>query len=382
MTCASNQRSKLPRRCRSIVSIVILVTTTSLVVPVVVTTPLAAAPSDAHLSTASSAVAVGVARCTFVDHTRPVLNYSTTPNTVLSTSRRLVTEVRYRAHDIVGGPRESVNANPVQRSGGYPMIVFAHGYDVTPDTYAALLDAWVRAGFVVVAPYFPDEQASAIAAQRGANTEGDLANEPADLSFVTKEILDASAAATSNCPIVKGLVRASEIALAGHSDGADAVAMLAYGHGTDPQGVKFTSLHSRIDYRAVVIMSGKEATAQPYAAETGRPSLLVIQSLADTCNPFVNSVKLYDRVHQSNKWFLELRIAHHLPPFNGTDRSDFRVVTTTSIGFLQVSLHVTTSPRSLVALGNQNPSLARMYASSRGPSLSNAPTLVESCGPN
>ncbi|NNN09190.1 MAG: chlorophyllase, partial [Acidimicrobiaceae bacterium] len=45
------------------------------------------------------------------------------------------------------------------------MIVFAHGYDVSPDIYSALLNSWVRAGFVVVAPFFPDEKASAVIAQ-------------------------------------------------------------------------------------------------------------------------------------------------------------------------------------------------------------------------
>jgi len=115
------------------------------------------------------------------------------------------------------------------------MVVFAHGYDVTPDTYAALLDAWVRAGFVVVAPFFPDESASEVASQRGANTEGDLPNEAGDLTFVTRSVLQASANETTGCPIVSGLVEPSEIALAGHSDGAEVVGMLAYDHGDDPK---------------------------------------------------------------------------------------------------------------------------------------------------
>ena len=115
------------------------------------------------------------------------------------------------------------------------MIVFAHGYDVTPDTYAPLLDAWARAGFVVVAPFFPDEKASAVAAQHEANTEGDLANEPADLVFVTSQVLAASAQRRPGCPILHGLIRPSQVALAGHSDGGDAVAMLAFDHGKDPK---------------------------------------------------------------------------------------------------------------------------------------------------
>ncbi|HUX88861.1 MAG TPA: hypothetical protein VMW65_17790, partial [Chloroflexota bacterium] len=216
-----------------------------------------------------------------------------------------MTEIRYPTKFLAGGPTENVGAAPVPRSGGYPMVVFAHGYDVTPDTYAELLDAWARAGFVVVAPFFPDESASAVAAEHGANTENDLINEPGDLVFVTKALLQASTNETSNCPVAFGLVDHSEIALAGHSDGAEVVGMLAYDHGLDPQGLNYASLRTGIDYRAIIILSGAEDTYQSYATEASRPNLLVVQSRADQCNPMGHGVLLYDAIHQPNKWFLE-----------------------------------------------------------------------------
>src|SRR5579864_8232198 len=43
----------------------------------------------------------------------------------------------------------------------YPLVVFGHGFAVTPGLYATLLDAWARAGFVVAAPLFPVENANA-----------------------------------------------------------------------------------------------------------------------------------------------------------------------------------------------------------------------------
>src|SRR5665213_350427 len=148
--------------------------------------PIASASASrvlARQQSTSTSISVGVARCTFVDPSRSVLNYSTTPATVLSHARTLVTEIRYPTQFVVGGPTQINGAKPVPKSGGYPTIVFAHGYDVTPDTYAPLLDAWVKAGFVVVAPIFPDESPSAVAAQHGANTEDDLLNEPAAVSY-------------------------------------------------------------------------------------------------------------------------------------------------------------------------------------------------------
>src|SRR5665213_1286631 len=166
--------------------------------------PIASASASrvlARQQSTSTSISVGVARCTFVDPSRSALNYSTRPATVLSRARTLVTEIRYPTQFVAGGPTQINGAQPVPRSGVYPMIVFAHGYDVTPDTYAPLLDAWATAGFVVVAPIFPDETPSAVAAQPGTDTEDDLANEPADLTFVTNAILQASANQTSDCHI-------------------------------------------------------------------------------------------------------------------------------------------------------------------------------------
>jgi hypothetical protein len=329
-----------------------------------------------------AAFSVGITRCTFVDHSRGVLNYSTSPFTVWSRSRTLLTEIRYPTQYVAGAPAEMPGATPLAQSGGYPMIVFAHGYDVTPDTYAPLLDAWAQAGFVVVAPFFPDEQPSEIVAQHNVNTEDDLVNEPADLSFVTRSIIQSSTGQSSACPLVSGLVAPSEIALAGHSDGAQAVGMLAYDHGEDPQGVNYADLRSGIAYRAVIVLSGSEDTEQSYAAEASHPNLLVIQSLADQCNHFHNDVTLYDAIHQLNKWFLVLRTAHHLPPFDGDDAPAFRVVVATTDRFLQLSFGQSTTTSSLVAVADQDPSVARLYSGPPGPSQKMAPAIAEKCGPN
>ena len=226
-----------------------------------------------HAFVAPDLYGVGVRRCTFVDHSRRVLNYSTSPVSVFSPDRTLVTEIRYPTQMSDGQPDEVEGATPEARTGGYPLIVFAHGYDVTPDTYAPLLDAWTRAGFVVAAPFFPDEQPSAILAQRGVNTEGDLANEPGDLAFVTRQILAASTGASAACAFVAGLVRPDQVALAGHSDGGNAVALLAYGQGRDPQGATFASLRDGLSYRSVMVFSGDEVDG-PALRERIRPTNL------------------------------------------------------------------------------------------------------------
>jgi hypothetical protein len=353
-----------------------------LVTSAITASPIEAESLSSTSTTPTPSFGVGIVRCTFVDHSRSALNYSTTPYRAIAGGRRLVTEIRYPIQLRPGEPAESAGATPTHRTGGYPMVVFAHGYDVTPDTYAALVDTWVRSGFVVVAPLFPDENAGEVAAQHGSNTEGDLANEPGDIAFVTRSVLEASLGETARCPIMNGLVDSSEVALAGHSDGAEAVGMLAYDHGDDPQGVNYASLRSQLSYKAVIILSGAEDTAQSYAIEASRPDLLVVQSLADQCNPMRFAVQLYGGIYQSNKWFLELQTAHHLPPFDGVDRPAFGVVATTSIAFLRMSLEGVSPSLGLVALGSQRPSIARMYVGAPGPSMKHFVPVSESCSPN
>ena len=261
------------------------------------------------------------------------------------------------------------------------MIVFAHGYNVTPDTYAPLLDAWVRAGFVVAAPFFPDENKFEVAAQHGVNTEDDLINEPADLVYVTRQIINDTATKSSQCPGVFRLVRASAIALAGHSDGATVVGMLSYAEGRDPQGVSYGALRSGLDYRATVIMSGQEDGVDPYGTLSPNPALLVIQSAGDQCNPERNAVRLYGDIHQSDKWFLELQTAHHLPPFDGADVPAFDVAAKMSVRFYETTLRAL-SQRGMTVAGNATPSIARMFHAGNGPTNPRAISESVNCGPN
>lgn len=324
---------------------------------------------------------VGVSRCTFVDHSRGVVDVQTSPLSWLTSSRTLVTEIRYPV--IPRGPStESAGAIPERRPGGYPTIVFAHGYDATPDTYAPLLDAWVRAGFVVAAPFFPAESPVGIARQHQVNTEDDLWNEPADLAFVARQLLRASRGYSSSCHVARGLVRPSELALAGHSDGATAVGMLAYAHGNDPQGASYERLRRGLHFRAAMILSGKEDGVDPYGPPFANPSLLVVQSVADQCNPARNALRLYAAIDQADKWLLELRSGHHLPPFDGRDRRAFPVVSAATIRFLRLTLEGKGTAATLVAAGERQPAVARMVQADATPPIPAVATAARQCGLN
>ncbi len=313
-----------------------------------------AKPAPVHYS-------VGFARCTFVDPSRSTLDYATNTSTP---GRRLVTELRYPTLSTRGHGAETAGATPAYGYGPFPTIVFAHGYGIDPVTYAALLDAWVRAGFVVVAPVFPDTSVAGLVAQhQDANAETDVrTNQPADVAFVTGQVLRASAGGAT-CPLLHGLVDSSRLALAGQSDGGETVATLAYDH--DPA---YRSLAHGFTYRAVAVLSGQENPLEPddYGASTGDPALLVVQSETDTCNPPQNSVALYDAIDQPDRWFLALADALHLPPYDGSDAAGFRVVSNVTARFFQLELGGSTPGAGFLAEGNRSPAVASLYA---GPSL-------------
>ncbi len=111
---------------------------------------------------------------------------------------------------------ETEGAAPLYRD--WPLVVFAHGYDVTPLTYHDLLHHLASAGFVVAAPFFPLEAAG------GTLNENDLANEPQDIKFVITKTL----AAGTVPGLLDGMIDPAHIALVGHSDGGEAVLGEAY----------------------------------------------------------------------------------------------------------------------------------------------------------
>ena len=94
-------------------------------------------------------IAVGERTVTFVDTSRTVRFPGRPPE-----PRTLVTVIRYPAL----GPSSRVdlpNAPPARAAGRFPLVIFGHGFAVTPAPYAPLLQAWAQAGYVVAAPIFP-----------------------------------------------------------------------------------------------------------------------------------------------------------------------------------------------------------------------------------
>ncbi len=348
----------------------------------VATSTTSTAPSSTTTSTSTTTTTlppptgpfgVGVATCTFVDRSRPLPDYATKPPGVRARQRVLVTEIRYPTSQRTPNAAGKRGARPRSRAGGYPLVVFAHGYDVTPDTYERLLDAWVRSGFVVAAPVFPDESPVAIDSQPGVDTEWDLPNEPADLAFVIRQVVGDSASRSGACAVLRGLVDPSAVALAGHSDGADVVSALAASRGRDPQSITYASLRAGLNIRAAIVMEGGELSPGPYAPSRADPSMMVVQSATDTCNAPWNSTHLYAALAGPDKWFLELLHAHHLPPYDAADPTAFRSVAAVTSAYLRLELYGDGSVASLSEVGRAAPAVARIFHAGPGPSIPPVP---------
>ena len=82
---------------------------------------------------------MGETQLTFVDRSRTISYPGRPPQ-----RRALTTVVRYP----IAGPAARVdvrNAIPDRVAGPFPLVVFGHGFAVTPATYYRLLRAWARA---------------------------------------------------------------------------------------------------------------------------------------------------------------------------------------------------------------------------------------------
>ena len=271
-----------------------------------------------------------------------------------------------------GGSRASdtLYAPPAAIAGGFPLVVFAHGYDVDPTVYLPLLDSWVRAGFVVAAPVFPDTSESAVVAQHGVNTEGDQFNQPQDVAFVVNELVDAArGGAVAGATFLDGRIDTAAVALAGQSDGADTVGALLFDSAYAPVNRGLV-----VQPGAVLLLSGAEWTraedsySPPPAAQ---PAVLVVQSATDACNVPQDSVQLYNMVGQP-KWYLGLDDASHLGPYTG-DQPAAGVVEAVTTRFLEVALRPGTVSTTTLQRAGEVPGVSSITEAPSVPAIAPPP---------
>jgi fermentation-respiration switch protein FrsA (DUF1100 family) len=242
--------------------------------------------------------------------------------------RPLKTYVRYPALG-ASSASDRVDAPAARSAGPYPLVIFGHGFNVTPDPYAPLLRAWARAGYVVAAPEFPLESSRA---PGGAN-ENDLINQPRDMTVLITRLL--------RSPRFGPLIDRREVAVSGQSDGGETALTVAYN----------PPFHdSRV--RAAVILSGaKIPHVGGYQMSPGSPPLLATQGTSDTINPPHFTSDFFD-IAARPKYLLRLLGAGHLAPYT-TEQPQLGIVERVTIAFMDRYLKRRSgAARALVAAGN------------------------------
>ena len=183
--------------------------------------------------------------------------------------------------------------------GTFPLVVFAPGFKQCSAVYRHLLRQWASAGYVVAAVDFPLTNCRVPKAP-----ESDLSNQPADMAYVIRQVLALSGQPQG--PLA-GLISDTKIAVAGHSDGANAVAAMA--------GTSCCKDHK---IRAAIVLAGNQ---WPWGADTWfaghTPPMLFVQGTADTWNKPQLSLQLYRADRTGTRYYLDLPGANHFSPYQG-----------------------------------------------------------------
>lgn len=202
---------------------------------------------------------------------------------------------------------------PETGQGPFPVVVFGHGLRFDPGAYSALLSGWASAGFVVAAPTFP------LTSRTSPGVAGDLADQPADVSFVLTRVL---ALDTTAGDALRGRIDERHVAVAGHSLGAmTAVGLLV--SGSDPR------------ITAAILLSG---STQGFGSHITVPvPVLVLHGTADDQIPLSAGQALYAAL-PGPKAFVELPGGTHVSPYQAASDPHFPAVLAVTTDFLRFAL--------------------------------------------
>jgi dienelactone hydrolase len=200
----------------------------------------------------------------------------------------------------------------------YPLIVFGHGSGGRGRADHQLLRKWASAGYVVAAPTFPFGGGRAV--EGTGQAADDLANQPADMSFVITEMLRLNGEAAG--PLA-GAIDPTRIGAAGHSLGGMTTLALAGN----------TCCHDdRVD--AAVVLAGREMPfPQGQFWFRIRTPLLLVHGEDDGVVPYADGRRAYTNAPPP-RFLVTIIAGDHGKPFTGSpDDAQAQVVTNASLDF-------------------------------------------------
>jgi fermentation-respiration switch protein FrsA (DUF1100 family) len=260
--------------------------------------------------------AIGRIKETLVDSTRPTAaagTYTGAPDRTIETNIYYPAQGTWTEDEIVD------DAPPAKKDGPYPLILFSHGLTANASVYEGIINEWVSAGYVVAAPNYPLSNTNAPGGNVFQNGLGDVANQPADASFVIDEVLAQSRKAGT----LKGMIDRKHIGASGHSLG-----------GITTYGLTYSSccIDERVD--AAAPMSGAAGlVADPgtYFQDVDTP-LLILHGDTDPLVPHGAGVNAYAKASPP-KFFVTLTNTGHVQPFVGAEGASGDVLVSTSLAF-------------------------------------------------
>jgi dienelactone hydrolase len=158
-------------------------------------------------------------------------------------------------------------------NGPFPVIVFSHGLTSEPSAYASLLTRWAHAGFVVAAPEFPYTHY-----QVKDYRPLDVANQPADASYVLGQVLALNA---KSGDVLQNRLDTVNVAAAGHSAG-----------GITTIGLFTSARDDRLT--AGIVLSGEQVLPAPFTGPTAK--ILFVHGRLDNTVPYKNGLAAFQAV--------------------------------------------------------------------------------------
>jgi dienelactone hydrolase len=256
---------------------------------------------------------------------QPPFPIQTETVTLTDTSRN--TPARGYVPGVSGRELVTIVRRPVGPTGPLPVVVFAHGWNSDPSHYGPLLDAWASAGYLVVAPTFPDSTDTT-----PGDPVSDYPEQVGDLSFVITSLLAGQVSGV-------GPIDPHRIAVAGHSDGGTDVALMALNPTyADPRVKAYLSLSSEIP----VGMAG------PWGVPTAG-DLLVAVGTADEYGLLPKATQVYQTADMV-KALLTVSGGDHLDTFVAPT-AQAQAVRDETVRFLQAALGPGSTPSTPATLG-------------------------------
>ena len=274
--------------------------------------PTTQSPAARLAATVGRTFTVGETTTEYVDATRPTSASGAWPG---APTRTFPVDLWFPA-----GP----DGTPDRADGPYPLILFSHGYAVTPDTYRELPARWAAAGYVVAAPTYP-----LLSGSPAGPDHVDYAQSFADARFVLTRLL-ADAAATpgsSGATVLSGMVDPQRVAAAGQSDGE----AVAYGLGflrccRDPR------------VRSVVALAGILGNVNGPVERDNGVAVLHLTGTADDVQD-AGTALAWDRANLGDRhWSIAVVGGGHLAPFRDPATPWFAGVVDRTVAFLDGTL--------------------------------------------